>query len=226
MAQQINLYSPILLQPKRYFSALAMLQALAALLLGLLALGAWVETATAQQRRELATTTTAQSADRQRLQAELGAKPAAPKDTSALEQELVQTRQAVQDRQRLLSDLATPGSTNSRAALLRVIAQTAPEKLWLTEVRLAEGRLELAGISLQPEQLRPWFALLLSQPAMQGLALRTVVVEAAESDTGTAQGRDPRWSFRMVAQARPDAQTDRLAADRPAAPQATRVPAP
>lgn len=203
MAQQINLYSPILLQPKRYFSALAMLQALAALLLGLLALGGWAEHRTAQQRSELATTTAAQSADRQRLQAELAGKPAAPKDNTALEQELAQARQAVAERQRLLADLAQPAAHSSRAGLLRLIAQTAPSALWLTEVRLSEGRLELAGISLQPEQLRPWFAQLLAQPALQGLALRTVVVDA--TDAATRDSREPGWSFRMVAQSRDDA---------------------
>ena len=201
MAQQINLYSPILLQPKRYFSALAMLQALAALLAGLLALGAWLEVSTAQQRRELATTTGAQSADRQRLQTELAGKPATAKDNSALEQELAQARQAVNDRQRLLGELSNPSATASRAAVLRLIAQTAPDKLWLTDVRLAEGRLDLAGISLQPEQLRPWFAHLLAQPALQGLVLRTVVVDAS-ADAGA--GRDMSWSFRMVAQGRAD----------------------
>jgi hypothetical protein len=201
MAQQINLYSPILLQPKRYFSALAMLQALAALLLGLLALGAWLEVSTTQRRRELATTTAAQAADRQRLQAELAGKPATAKDNSALEQELAQARQAVNDRQRLLGEMSTPSATASRAAVLRLIAQTAPDKLWLTDVRLAEGRLDLTGISLQPEQLRPWFANLLAQPPLQGLLLRTVVVDAA-ADAGA--GRDMSWSFRMVAQGRAD----------------------
>ena len=41
MAQQINLYSPILLAPRRYFSALAMVQSLAVLAVGLLALSLW-----------------------------------------------------------------------------------------------------------------------------------------------------------------------------------------
>jgi uncharacterized membrane protein YqjE len=200
MAQQINLYSPILLQPKRYFSALAMLQALGALLLGLLALGGWVEWRTAQQRQELATTTAAQTADRQRLQAELASKPGTPRDTSALDQELAQARQAVAERQRLLADLATPPAQASRAAVLRLIAQTAPTSLWLTEVRLSEGRLELAGVSLQPEQLRPWLAQLLALSPLQGLALRTVVVDA--TDAAQRESREPSWTFRLVAQAR------------------------
>jgi len=198
MAQQINLYSPILLQPKRYFSALAMLQALGALLLGLLTLGGWVEFNTAQQQRELATTTAAQAAERQRLQAELASRPTAAKDTSALEQELVQARQAVAERQHLLAELSSPATSISRAGLLRLIAQTAPDKLWLTEVLLSEGRMELAGVSLQPEQLRPWIARLLEQPALQGLLLRTVAVDAA--DAAARDSREMSWSFRIVAQ--------------------------
>ncbi len=217
MAQQINLYSPILLQPKRYFSALAMLQSVAALLVGLLTLGAWVEHSTAQQRRELASTTGAQSADRQRLQAELASMPAMAKDTSALEQELAQARQAVNDRQRLLAEMASPSAWASRAAVLRVIAQSAPDKLWLTEVHLADGRLDMAGISLQPEQLRPWFAHLLAQPALQGLQLRTVAVDAADAGAG----REMSWTFRMTAQASRDEPT---ASDKNAQPRPGAVP--
>lgn len=200
MAQQINLFSPILLQPRRYFSAVAMLQALATLVLGLLALGAWVEHGTAQQRRELATITAAQSAERQRLQSELAGRTGAPADTRALEQEKAQAVQAVAERQRLLAELATPTAAASRAAVLRLIAQTAPSALWLTEVRLAADRLELAGVSLQPEQLRPWLAQLLAQPALGGLALRSVAVEAA--DPSTRDHREPAWTFRVVAQAK------------------------
>jgi hypothetical protein len=178
-----------------------MLQAMGALLTGLLALGGWVEYSTAQQRRELATTTTAQSADRQRLQAELTGKPAKAKDNSALEQELAQARQAVADRQRLLGEIANPSGTASRAAVLRLIAQTAPDKLWLTNVLLTDSQLDITGVTLQPELLRPWFAQLIAQPALQDLLLRTMVVDAAD---GSAV-RDMSWSFRMVAQARADA---------------------
>ncbi len=201
MAQQINLYSPILLQPRRLFSARTMLQALAALLAGLALLGTWVDYRTTQQRHELAATTAAQAADRQRLQAELASRPATPRDHSALEQELVQARQAVADRQRLLGELNNPQAHASRAAVLRLIAQTAPDRLWLTDVRVADGRLDLAGTSLQPEQLRPWFAQLLAQPALQGLVLRGVAVDASDSSRET---REMAWSFRMSAQVRPD----------------------
>jgi len=204
MAQQINLYSPILLQPRRMFSARTMLQALGALLAGLVLLGAWVEYSTTQQRRELAATTAAQTADRQRLQAELAKRPATPKDNSALEQELVQARQAVADRQHLLGELTSPQAHASRAAVLRLIAQTAPDQLWLTDVRLADGRLDLAGTSLQPEQLRPWFAHLLAQPALQGLVLRSVAVDAADGARDAPDARAMAWSFRLSAQTRPD----------------------
>lgn len=193
MAQQINLHSPILLRPRLYFSAWAMAQALAALLLGLLLLAGWASHGTSRLRAELSSTAAAQSAERQRLQSELAQRPAAAKDTAALEQDLAQARLALAARQKLVDELTGPGTDSSRAAVLRLLAQTAPERLWLTEVRLADRHFELAGVTLQPEALRPWLQALMQQPAFAGLALRSVVVEGTEPMAGSAA-----WSFRVA----------------------------
>ena len=195
MAHQINLHSPILLQPLRHFSALAMAQALAALLVGLLLLSAWASHSTTRLRDELSSTTAAHRSELQHLQATLGQRPAPVKDTTALEQELAQAALALATRRQLLDDLAGPGAEASRAAVLRRLAQTAPERLWLTEVRLADRRLELAGVTLQPEALRPWLDTLMQDSVFAGLAVRSVAVESAEP---TAAGA--AWAFRVVAQ--------------------------
>ena len=197
MAQQINLYSPILLAPRRYFSALAMLQALAALAVGLLGLSLWSVSHTQGLRRDLASTVAADSAEQQRLQAALAARPAAPTNVSALEQELAQARRQVNDRETLLASLSAPapGSRTSRSTLLRVLAQTLPASAWLTEVKLLDGRVELAGATLQPEALRPWLDHLSAHPALAGQSLEAVKVERRDPDAGP--GRES-WTFHVV----------------------------
>lgn len=189
MAQQINLYSPILLAPRRHFSAGAMVQALAALLAGLAAFTWWADGTTARLQRETAATAAAQQAEKQRLTAELAQRPAVAADTTALTQELAQAQKALAERRQLLDEFAPQGG---RASLLRLLAQTVPDSAWLTEVQLAGGRLELAGMALQPETLRPWLDRLAAQPLLPGLALQTLKVERSDA-AGTEA-----WAFRVV----------------------------
>lgn len=191
MAQQINLYSPILLTPKRYFSALAMLQAAAALAAGLVAFGSWTTVTTARLKAEVAASTAATERQKQALAAELAARPPLPADPKALEQELAQAKARLDERRTVLADLAPPEGPG-HAALLRLLARTAPPTLWLTEVRRSEGRIELAGVAEQPEALRPWLATLGADPLFAGSTLRTVKVERGEGEA-----RDT-WRFRIV----------------------------
>ena len=210
MAQQINLYSPILLAPKRYFSALAMAQSLAVLAVGLVALSLWSVNHTQGLKRDLASATAAESAERQRLQVALAARKAlspSANNLSALEQELTQARRQLADREALLASLSTPapGSRLSRSTLLRLLAQTTPASSWLTEVKLVDGRVELAGATLQPETLRPWLDRLSAHPALAGQTLEAVKVERRGADAGAGPGPGlniEAWSFRVVSSSR------------------------
>jgi Tfp pilus assembly protein PilN len=192
MAQQINLYSPILLTPRRYFSALAMLQALAALALGLLLFAGWTTWSTRQLKAELATSSAAGDRQKQALAAALAARPVLPADPAALQQELAQARSRLAERRALLAELNPPEGPG-HAALLRLLAQTAPASLWLTEVKRSEGRIELAGVAQQPEALRPWLARLAADPLFEGTTLRAVKVER-----GGAEAEADTWRFRVV----------------------------
>ena len=210
MPQQINLYSPILLTPRRYFSAAAMLQALAVLGLGLGVLGGWVVHGTQQLRQGVAAAQQTSAGEKQRLTSELLLKPAPSKDNSALEQQAAQARSQLAERLALLAELdaATTAPQVAHSVLLRHLAQTVPSAVWLTEVKLVQGRVELAGMTLQPEALRPWLARLAEHPALAEQALRTVRVErvekaegAAGGDVGIGPGAET-WRFRLLS-ARP-----------------------
>lgn len=196
MAQQINLYSPILLTPRRHFSARAIVQALGLLMLGLAALASWSVFSAMRLQADLWATGAANDQEKSRLVAELARRPPLPKDTAALEQQLVQARGGLAERRRLLDalDSRRGGAGHANAELLRLLAQTAPPSLWLTEVRRADGRIELAGIALQPEALRPWLLRLAEHPLLAGQPLRAVKVERSDDPAAGAQA----WSFRVV----------------------------
>lgn len=193
MAQQINLYSPILLAPRRYFSALAVVQALGLFVLGLGALAVWSEVKTQELRAAMAAAAQGMAAERQRIDAALALQPAA-RDGAALEQELAQAGRVLAQSQALLADL-TGAAHPAPAKLLQLLALTTPAPVWLTEIRLSAGQAELAGLTLQTEALRPWLARLQADNRAGGLgdlARGSMRVEQAPPTGGA-----PAWAFRV-----------------------------
>lgn len=210
MAQQINLYSPIFLAPQRHFSARAMAQALGVFALALLLLCGWAAWGSHQLRRELDGELARGARERGELAAALAALPASGAALTALTQERARVQADLALRQRTLAELdrglATPG--RSHAALLRLVAQTVPASAWLTELSLADGRIELAGQTRAPEALRAWLERLAADPLTAALPVAALKVERSGEDlwrfsvAGAAPVRaDPRADMR--AEARP-----------------------
>jgi hypothetical protein len=220
MAHQVNLFSPILLAPRRLFSASAMLRALGVLVLALALLGLALQWQGQRLAAELRATQRFGTDEQQRLGSLLADRRLMPTDTRALEQELAAEQQALAAlrarRDAQLHGLVRDG--RSPPALLRLVASTLPAPVWLSELRLADGRdgrLELAGQTLQPELLQPWLEVLAAHPltAAQGLALVRVdriaagqtVVDSGSS--GAAPARLPlgtdSWTFRIAGGEKP-----------------------
>lgn len=205
MAQQINLYNPILLAQRRYFSARAMAHAILVFAVLLALACAWVLASAAMLRRELQGSTQAQASERQRLTQALAAEPAA--SGAALEQELAQAQLAVA-RQRALLDELSRGRLlegRSHAAMLRMVAQTVPPSVWLTDIRLVEDRLELGGLALQPDALRPWLTRLAQHPLLADQRLAAVKLERVTAGAGAGAGAmgsmlpgTTAWSFQLM----------------------------
>jgi Tfp pilus assembly protein PilN len=194
MAQQINLHSPILLAPKRYFSALAMAQALAALAVGLAGLCAWTLYSTQTLRRDLQSASAAHAVERKRLADALSQRPAARDESAvlqelALEEKLLVQRQALRDG--LTHGLVSEG--HSHSAWLRLLAQTVPAAVWLSEVRLGEKGVQISGQTRQPEALRPWLETLSGHDMAAGQAFAAVQVEHSAPDAGPAL-----WTFKVA----------------------------
>lgn len=201
MPQQINLYSPIFLAPQRHFSARAMAQALGVVALALALLCAWAAWGSLALRRELAGLAGRDAQERERLVAALAAQPAASGPAlTALAQDLARVNADLALRRRALDELerglATPQS--GHAARLRLVAQSLPPAAWLTGLTLADGRIELVGMTGRPEVLRPWLERLAQEPLTAGLPLSALKVERAG---------DEGWRFEIAGDApgRPEA---------------------
>jgi hypothetical protein len=187
MPQQVNLFNPILLAPKRYFSAAAMVQSLGALVVGLALLGGWTAAETRQLRAGLAASGAAHEAEKRHLDAALARLPA-PRDRAALEQELAQSERALAEIRERLEALQGGPRGAPPAAWLELIAATAPPPLWITELRLAGPRVELGGAMLQPEVLRPWLERLGRDPLAGDRGFVALRVEQGDGAAGV-------WTF-------------------------------
>lgn len=206
MPQQINLSTPVLLAQKRYFSALAMLQTLVALVVvggAVMAYGRWSLRSAASEFRA---TTEAQAAELVRLRGAL-ATSAPEGGLKDLEQQLAAARGVLDERTRTLEELRRglmpPGSGHS--ARLQLVARSIPASAWVTEVLASPGRFEVRGFTLEPSALNEWVAKLGQSPLLAGQSLRTVRVESvatvptqpgqARVDAGAAG--HPLWSFTL-----------------------------
>jgi len=218
MAQQINLLTPILLAPKRYLSALTLLQATGLLLLACLAAALWLSHRDREAEREHQALLARYAAERQALQVARAGLPA-PQDALALQQQLQPLQAGNLERHALLRTLDGGGARDGgrHSDLLALVARTLPESAWLSELRHAPDRVEFIGGTLDTAQLRPWLARLSAHPLLAGQelsALRVQRLGAPGSDaTDTADGsapalldRDgplakaglPVWAFRVV----------------------------
>ena len=190
MPQQINLCSPILMTQKRYFSAVAMVQALLvfAVLGGVLS-GAWVYNlklgsqgmtqALAIQARELSG-----------LQAALQEKKAKAGPASAAMTQDVQSRRAeLQQRERMLGELRRgflqPGM--GHAARLKLVALSIPANVWIAGLTADDGKLEVNGYTLDPAALNDWVGRLSLSPLLDGQRLAAVKIDATRPEAGKGE---------------------------------------
>lgn len=211
MAQQINLLTPILLAPRRLFSAVAMLQGLLLLLGGGLLISIALIWQAKQTSAALATAHLQARNERQSLQQAMAALPGGG-DATALQQQLAQLKQDNASQAQALSDWQSglPQAGRSHADLLRLLAQTTPATIWLQELRWNGQRLQLEGRTLAPASLQPWLARLAAHPLLQGQQLAAVRVERqpasssgalrfGDESAGVAEAAGQAvWGFRVV----------------------------
>jgi hypothetical protein len=213
MSQQINLLTPILLAPRRYFSALTLVQATGLLLVAGAAAALWLQQRDRRAEAEHQALLASYAAERQQLTVARANLPA-PLDANALQQQLLPLQAGNDGRRALLQALGAEGGNPSgrrHSDLLALIARSLPEAAWLGELNYAPGRLELVGGTLSTAVLRPWLGQLAGHPLLAGQELSALRVERVGTpglDTGghpllagtgpVAQAGVPVWAFRVV----------------------------
>lgn len=226
MTQQINLCAATFRPVRQRFSALTLVQALAALVVvgGALA-AAWVWNLERSSTSYRLTTAT-QSAEIASLKAAIAQSRAnaAPVDP-ALVAQLQERRGSIAQREVLVDavrqGMFKPGEGHSDRMLM--LSRSIPASVWITTLAVDQGRLEVGGFTLETPALNEWVDRLAKHPLMRDLRLsgvtvenktevRAKVVDALSGATAPAPVASsaksparPVWSFKLVNQEPPPA---------------------
>jgi len=171
MSQQINLFNPVFLKQKHYFSALTMVQALGVVLAGSLAMYAFE----AQQNRTLegVLADTDKQILTQREQMVRFSKEFSSQGASrALTDELTRAEQRLQQRENLLRDLKTGvgGNAEGFSGYLGALARQTMPGVWLTglEIGAKGSALVIRGRALDSQMVPAYIRSLNREAPMAG----------------------------------------------------------
>lgn len=183
MSQQINLFNPIFLKQKKYFSAVAMAQALGLILAGSLLLAGYAYLqAESVANVAVATSVRLKGAQDQLLKvsAEYGQKP----KSQALEDEIQRAESEVQALKKVFAILAKGefGNTQGYSEYFRGFARQSLDGLWLTDLLIVGSGNEIGvqGRVLQPELVPAYIGRLKREPIMQGKSFSSLEIQMAE----------------------------------------------
>lgn len=200
MSQQINLFNPIFLKQRKYFSATTMLQALGLLLLGSLLLGAYLQMQTVRLKKE-GEMTAMQLKTVQRRLIEIAA-AYGPKEKDPALQNAVQQAEAELGTLMKVSAVLKKGefgNTTGFAEYFGALSRQVVDGLWLTafSMRGAGSEIGMQGRTLRPELVPAYLTRLRNEPVMQGKSFSTLEMRVPEAPatiaSATEKSHIPRY---------------------------------
>jgi hypothetical protein len=214
VTQQINLFNPILLKQKKYFSAFAMVEALGLILLGCGLLVVYANFQSSIRAKEAAATAAQLLKTKAQLIA-ISAEFAPHKKNQALDDDLKKTETDITSMQRVFDALQGGGFGNTKgySGYFRAFSRQIVDGLWLTGVGIvgAGHDISLRGRTINPELVPVYLTRLKREPEMQGksfsaLNIQTPKVDApAYADTKAVDAKPGDVKPGDVKQAKPPA---------------------
>jgi Fimbrial assembly protein (PilN) len=181
MYQQINLYQPIFRRQQQVFSAATLLQIVGVFLVALVliyAYGLWQVWALEGEVVRLEGQQKAQTVQLAQLDPSLSSQR-----RRDAEQEIKRLNETLLTQQALIDVLRKHplGTTAGFSAQLAALAHQHTNGLWLTRIAIdgASGRMELAGVGLNPSLLPQYLQSLSNEPALSGQRFETLAMERA-----------------------------------------------
>jgi len=194
MSQQINLFNPVFLAQKKYFSAVAMVQALGLLLVGLAVIDVFALRQTASLQRALDETQRGVTQRRTQL-VNIGTQYSDVGTSRKLQEEIARTEEQLRRRSALLNELRTSvgGNVDGFSAYLTALARQSTQGVWLTGVEISgtSNDLVIKGKALDANLVPAYVRALSREPVFSGRSLSALQVTARERPAQAAAGAAP-----------------------------------
>lgn len=192
MNQQINLFNPLLLHQKKYFSVLAMLQALGIIMLGSVLFYAYaayqVQQLTAQSDE-----TSKRYGDAQAKLVRYSAEFSPQQAQQLLDSELKKAEAQLIAQRELIDTLKSGaiGNTSGYSEYMRAFARQTINGLWLTGFNIAGDGVQMSirGGALNPELVPGYIKRLSQEKIMRGKEFAALQMQQHKFEAGKPTGR-------------------------------------
>lgn len=192
MSQQINLFNPIFMKQRKYFSLLAMLQALGMIIAGSLAFYGFAIYQVNQLNKQLEENTKRYNAEQQRL-ANYVSEFSPQMSGQLLQNEVQRLEKEVAVESEIIDTLKSGavGNTIGYSEYMRAFARQAVQGLWLTGFKVTgdAAQISLSGGVLSPELLPVYIQRLGKERIMRGKTFSTLKMQQAKVDAGAGAGQ-------------------------------------
>jgi hypothetical protein len=184
MSQQINLFNPIFLKKKRYFSAVTMVQALGLIVVGSTLLTVYTAYRISVLEKE-AEATSAQLAALRTKSDKINGQYAPKQKSKQLEDEILKTDIELRPLPQVLSILQKGdfGNTSGYAEYMRAFSRQIVDGIWLSGFRIdgAGSDISIQGHALNPELVPIYITRLKREPALQGKSFAALEMQTQQT---------------------------------------------
>ena len=189
MSQQINLFNPIFMKQRKYFSLLAMLQALGLIIAGSLVFYGYAIYQVDQLNRQLVDNTKRYNAEQVRL-ANYVTEFSPQQANQILQDEVQRLEKQTAEQNELIVTLKSGavGNTTGYSEYMRAFARQVVQGLWLTGFKVTgdAAHISLSGGVVSPELLPAYIQRLGKERIMQGKTFSTLKMQQSKANEGAA----------------------------------------
>ena len=201
MSQQINLFNPVFLKQKKYFSVLTMLQALGLIVLGSALFYGYALYQVAQMSRQTEDMGKRYAAEQARL-VNFANEFSPQRSTQLLEQELKSLESQAAAQETLLNMLKSGaiGNTEGFSEYMRAFARQLVSGLWLTAFDITGdgAQMNLSGGVLNPQLVPIYIQRLSREKIMRGKTFSTLQMQQPKTEADRPVARYVEFNLRSA----------------------------
>lgn len=201
MSQQINLFNPVFLTQKKYFSAMTMVQALGLIVLGAALFYAYALYQVAQLSNQADQMSKRYAAEQARLVSSSN-EFSAQRSAETLDEELKRLEVQAAEQEKMLNLLKSGalGNTEGYSEYMRAFARQSVNGLWLTgfDITGDGAEMSLSGAALNPQLVPAYIQRLSKERIMHGKAFATLQMQQPKQEANRAVPRYVEFALRST----------------------------